>query len=693
MRLTLRTLLAYLDDTLEPAEIKQIGQKVAESETAQELIARIKQVSRRRRLSAPPPASTGDKFDPNTVAEYLDNTLPSEQLAEVEKLCLESDVHLAEIATCHQILTLVLGEPALVPPSAKRRMYTLVEGSKTGISTKPMAGSTAAPAVRGVDDSSEDETLLLGLPAMSRGAWLRWLIPLAGCLLLAGLAVAIWQALSSQPGPSVVQRDGGKRDRDAPKPTDSKHADNVQDHDKDNKPGKDDDSDKDKKPERDKKPDKDRHPENGKEPAPQKETSWPPPPPNTKTRQRAGTLVHDNALQDLLMATPAGTHKWRRVVAKYPIMTSDELVSLPGFRSKLELDSGVQLILWGNLVEQMDKAPLRESAVTLHAVERGKAEAAVPDVDFTLSRGRVWISNHKKGNKAAVVRVRFHKEIWDLTLQPGAECFVELWGGQYGWSAELKEEEPRALLYLVVSQGLVKLHDNYHQERMPAPAVFNWNNARGAAEKHESLPKLPPEWTQSLQMRPEARPMERAMNDLQGRLSSSDKPVSIILAENLNKADDAGRQLIVLCHGALDDIEDVLEALDAERPWVRDSAVEALRHWLARSAGQRDKLKTILLSRYKESEVDVLLHLLRVPTDKEREEAATFAYLIDELDNDKLAIRHLAHWHLLRLAYRDALKLRYDPNGPTEQRKDAQAKWKELLDKGKLPPEPPPPPR
>src|SRR6516225_5745619 len=104
MRLTLRTLLAYLDDTLEPAEIKEIGQKVAESQTAQELIARIKQVSRRRRLSAPPPASTGGSLDPNTVAEYLDNTLPSEQLAEVEKLCLESDVSLAEIATCHQIL-------------------------------------------------------------------------------------------------------------------------------------------------------------------------------------------------------------------------------------------------------------------------------------------------------------------------------------------------------------------------------------------------------------------------------------------------------------------------------------------------------------------------------------------------------------------------------------------------------------
>ena len=40
LRLTLRTLLAYLDDTLQPAEIKEIGQKVTESDAAQELIAR-----------------------------------------------------------------------------------------------------------------------------------------------------------------------------------------------------------------------------------------------------------------------------------------------------------------------------------------------------------------------------------------------------------------------------------------------------------------------------------------------------------------------------------------------------------------------------------------------------------------------------------------------------------------------------
>ena len=143
VRLTLRTLLAYLDDTLEPHEIKEIGQKVAESDAAQELVARIKQITRRRRLTTPPANGPGAKFDANTVAEYLDNELSSDLVAELEKTCLESDVHLAEVASCHQILTLVLGEPALVPPTARERMYGLVKGREAIPFRK---ARTAAPA-------------------------------------------------------------------------------------------------------------------------------------------------------------------------------------------------------------------------------------------------------------------------------------------------------------------------------------------------------------------------------------------------------------------------------------------------------------------------------------------------------------------------------------------------------------------
>ena len=70
MRLTLRTLLAYLDDTLEPAQASLIGQKVAESEKAQELIERIKQVTRRRRLAVPP--ATGPVSSSSVGPSVLD---------------------------------------------------------------------------------------------------------------------------------------------------------------------------------------------------------------------------------------------------------------------------------------------------------------------------------------------------------------------------------------------------------------------------------------------------------------------------------------------------------------------------------------------------------------------------------------------------------------------------------------------
>ena len=143
MRLTLRTLIAWLDDTLTPAEVKAIGHQVSESPFAKELIERIHRVTRQRRFTVPPDSGS-DATDANTVASYLDNELGDDAINEFEKRCLTSDVHLAEVASAHQILSMI-GHKAKVPSDAKNRMYRLVRGREA--SPKPKVRSaTQLPA-------------------------------------------------------------------------------------------------------------------------------------------------------------------------------------------------------------------------------------------------------------------------------------------------------------------------------------------------------------------------------------------------------------------------------------------------------------------------------------------------------------------------------------------------------------------
>jgi hypothetical protein len=726
--LTLRTLLAYLDDTLEPAQAKLIGQKVAESDAAQELIARIKQVTRRRRLTTPP-AGPGAKTDPNMIAEYLDNTLQGEQLGEIEEICLASDVHLAEIASCHQILTLVLGEPALVPPTARQRMYGLIKGPEAIPFRRPTAGRDHAGDSPADEAQEVDETLRLGLPAYRRqGGWTQRLAIAGGVLaLVAVLALAIWQNLRpSRPAAEHAERaaadtggtergtkarpaaarDTARRSRPAGKSLkDRRRTDKARGkgvlaggNRADKGDGEREDSDG-------SRTDKDSGDRavGGREDA---ETSAPNQPiPKAEPRLVAhyappGT----NEPRSILLRRGRDESDWLRLGGKnLDVRTSDRLVSLPGYHSEVRFDNGLRVIMWGDLPELSLNSPLLESVVTLH-------EPLKFDLDLTLDRGRFLIANNKGKNAKARVRVRFDNpssnrgtDYWEITLEDGAELSVELFG-RYptGVPFDLNKntrQGPDSELYLVMLKGQADVkvdYNHYSLEEAPGAGLLSWNSREGT-KPPVKIPRAP-DWApprRYSQFPPglskrEEEYYKRLQDDMLVALKEfstimSGKKADVGLLNALGANDVLKRILAVRSFGAIDDLDRLLDGLEDLGGVVREATIADLRHWIGLH-WQNDLVLYDALRKkhYSKGEAHTIMELLHSFSDKERGHPETYETLIGYLRQSNKPIRALAYWHLVRLVpWGRAIP--YDPMGDSQQVERAYQEWKKLVPDGKLP--------
>ena len=662
-QLTLRTLLAYIDDTLEPEQARQLGKKVAESELAKDIIERIKKVTRRRGLANPAPAGdAADVADPNTVAAYLSNNLDSAQVAKLEATCIDSDAHLAEVAACHQILTLVLTEPVRVPPRANQRMYQLVEAPASIPNRKP---GKAVP-VGGVGPASPDRAepddadagLLLGMARYGAGSFAGRLALLAaviglGVFLVLAVVMALPHRQPEAPdsAPGLVMAAGPAQPAPAPPTT------------PDPKP---------------------KPPENPDPVAPPKPKDADIPPPKPKDmgpdlvkktappREGRNLLGKATTLNTILLSRARASDAWLRLdpAGEAGVGGTDEVLALPGFKGDVALDSGVNVHLWGNVPELLPSR-LMESRVRFHVPERNEQGGMEDfDADLTLLAGRIYVTSAKP----ARVRVRFASEVWDVTVpgagtdvmfevvtsfDPGSRFAVE--GGP----------PPRTEAVAAVTRGTaaIKVPDRPAEfPKLAGPTFLVWDSKGGRIADPQPIPAANTYFEKFLLVgSDQGERVQKALADMAGGLTKRDG-IRVLLLGRLTEPPDLARALVcgVAVYGQTaiavgtttgEGLKPLIDILTEEtRGYARLAVVNALAGWIAQAPGNTKLLFDQLSTKIRqEGEPELICRLLRGFITMGKPDPESLDQLVKYLDSPSVAVRELALWNLVNFA---------DPEGP-----------------------------
>ncbi|MDR3233935.1 MAG: hypothetical protein LBT46_09795 [Planctomycetaceae bacterium] len=130
MRLSLRTLLAFEDNVFSVEQHRQLEQIIPKQIAAAETLSRIRNAVRNPVLGVPGLIDGQEELNANFTAEYIDHQLPPEVQDRFEDYCLSGDKYIAEVASVHQILSNVLGEPARTSRECRQRCYA-AKGQET----------------------------------------------------------------------------------------------------------------------------------------------------------------------------------------------------------------------------------------------------------------------------------------------------------------------------------------------------------------------------------------------------------------------------------------------------------------------------------------------------------------------------------------------------------------------------------
>jgi hypothetical protein len=389
-----------------------------------------------------------------------------------------------------------------------------------------------------------------------------------------------------------------------------------------------------------------------------------------------------------LLARPKPGESWRAVRQKGAVPAGEMLVGLPG--AVIEAGKGALHLA---LLTDMDKNspyPIFEAAVVLH-------DSPDYDLDFTLDRGRVDVTNTKEKGSARV-RIRFHDQKWEATLEePGARIALELygrWAKGVRFSAEPGTKDvPAADLLFLVRKGHVNLKHGICEHAMsapPGPALLHWDNSGGADEAPQRLDKLP-DWTATEAATSErAQRIKKVIEELRQEIAQSSPHQAL---EKFADSEDRNQRLSsIIFLGATDDLGGLAKVFtETKYPDAWDWSVRVIRHWIGRCPGQDQVIYKFLLDKRKmtPTQAQTNMQLLHSFGDTDLAQPELYKMLVRFLDHDKLGIRGLAYWHLVRLVPAGK-KFEFNPLDPKDKRDKARDQWKKLVDdllaKGELPP-------
>jgi hypothetical protein len=383
-----------------------------------------------------------------------------------------------------------------------------------------------------------------------------------------------------------------------------------------------------------------------------------------------------------VLLTPTDKGQWTSVAANGDVPSDKLLVALFGadFSSS---DGGVTARVVADVGQRGPFAVL-EAALRFHPTKA--------DLDVSLERGIMVLTNAKESGPARI-RLRHLAETFDIELAaPKARVGIEVYGRHVSGPAKLdnpKEDTPVTNIVIFALQGEVVVTAEKESTRLkapPGPALYLWDNSTRSADiiRFETLPDS-------------AKPMndkERKAFEAIGAFAKSWAAQKGDLAKTLEQAasaqDTLERKAAVVALGAVDDLPGLLKALsNKDHADTRDMAVLALRHWLGREPGQSVRLYEHLTKSASLTPIQAknMLHLLHGIEQERRRQPATYDLLITALDHGKIAARHLAHWHLVRLAP-DGKSIAYDAAAPEADRRAAIAEWRRLIPEGQVPPLP-----